>query len=465
MRLRLALAAPALVAIVLASAAAPAAPEREPAAGGAYSTLAVRQEPADPLVGDEWWRAEVGIAGLTPPGPGVQVRVVDSGLDVGHPEFAGRPNVLALNAQEPSPLGGEHGTMVSSLIGAPANNVGIVGIYPDASLASWDAAGGEGTRLQPDEIVEGLLAAARRGPGVINLSLGGPGPDPSIEAAVAFAVRSGNLVVAASGNDGERGSPLTYPAAFPHVLTVGATDRQSAVASFSTRSRYVDLAAPGTDMTVASAREQGWVSGAAGTSFSSPLVAGAAAWVWTARPDLDASQLFEVMRRSARDIETPGRDDASGFGILDVGTALTLPAPVKDPLEPNEKLDWLRSGALPSPVPPLTARGRTAATLTARLDRVEDPLDVYRVFLPKGRTFVASLTGDRDLDLTLLRGDTVAVNGATSADRLARAATRNPSTERLTLANRGAGQVAYLTVTFAPGGTNEASYRLAVTAR
>ena len=81
-----------------------------------------------------------------------------------------------------------------------------------------------------------------------------------------------------------------------------------------------------------------------GTSFSAPLVSGAAAWVWTVRPELDASQLFEVMRRSAQDIGRAGRDDATGFGLLNVPAALAYPAPVRDPLEPNDDVEFVQPG-------------------------------------------------------------------------------------------------------------------------
>ena len=158
---------------------------------------------------------------------------------------------------------------------------------------------------------------------MINLSLGSDGVEVAIQQAIETAIRKGMLVVAAAGNDGEAGSPLTYPASLPHVLTAAATDEQNQPTSFSSRSRFVDLAAPGQDITVASALDNSWAS-EDGTSFSSPLVAGAAAWVWTVRPELDASQLFEVMRRSATDIGTPGRDDATGYGLLNVPAALDL---------------------------------------------------------------------------------------------------------------------------------------------
>ncbi len=160
--------------------------------------------------------------------------------------------------------------MVSSLIAAPENGVGIVGIYPLADLRSWDAAQGQGTRLDSPEIVNGILAAARSGKGVINLSLGGP-RDLAIELAVDEAVSLGSLIVAASGNEGDSGNQLGYPAALPHVLTVGATGRNGQVTAFSSSSSYVDIAAPGEDVTVASAIGNNWIT-SSGTSFSAPLV-------------------------------------------------------------------------------------------------------------------------------------------------------------------------------------------------
>ena len=265
----------------------------------------------DPLEIDEWWRAQIGIDGLTPPGPGVPITIVDSGVDFAHPEFVGRPDLVALNSQEPVGVGGEHGTSVASVIGAPANGVGVVGIYPQAVLRSWDAALGSGTRLDSGQIAAGILAAARAGRGVINLSVGGS-RDLAVELAVQQAVALGSLVVAASGNSGEEGSPIGYPAALAHVTTVAATDASGAIASFSSRSPYVDLSAPGVGILVASAIGGNWQP-EDGTSFSSPIVAGAAAWIWTARPDLNASQVAEVLRRSARDIGPPGRDPASGL--------------------------------------------------------------------------------------------------------------------------------------------------------
>ncbi len=259
---------------------------------------------SDPLVPTEWWRAAIGVDNLAPPPPGRPVMIVDSGLDLSHPEFAGRANTFALNTQKLPGTGGKHGTSVASVIAAPENGVGLVGIYPDAMLRSWDAGNGNSIDLVTSQIVEGILEGARDGPGVINLSFVAPEQNLAITQAIWEAVAKGTLVVAASGNGGNAGNPPRYPADTAHVLTVGATDSSSFVAPFSGRSPYVDLVAPGVGIPVA--LDGAWTV-LDGTSFSTPLVAGASAWVWTARPQLDASQLFEVMRRSAVDVGRAGQ--------------------------------------------------------------------------------------------------------------------------------------------------------------
>ena len=415
----------------------------------------------EPLEPEEWWRAQIGIDGLTPPGPGVPVTIVDSGIDVTHPEFTGRPDTELLNAQEPQGVGGEHGTSVASLVAAPLNGVGLVGIYPQARLRSLDAARGAGTRLESSDIAAGILAAARAGKGVINLSIGGE-RDLPIELAVSEAVATGSLVVAASGNDGDRGSPIGFPAALPHVTTVGATSRSGAVVSFSSRSPYVDIVAPGDDVLVASALGRDWRP-SSGTSFSAPIVAGAAAWLWTARPDLDAGQVAEVLRRSARDIDAPGRDAASGFGMLNVGAALTFPTPGRDPFEPNDDIDEVDPNGDRNLVKAqaLTTKSRLRSRTTARVDAYEDPRDVYRVWLPARRPVAFQLGGTSDGDLSLHRAGSPTVAGRFSGTgRLARATSRG-RTERLVYRNPGAGRWAYVTVRL-PAGTLDATYTLTI---
>jgi hypothetical protein len=353
----------------------------------------------DPSLADEWWLAAIGADRVEPPGPGVPVTVIDSGLDLEHPDFSGRPETTALNNQRVVFVEDSHGTMVSSVLAAPANGVGIVGVYPQARLYVWDA-----RRLDVGDVISGLDAAARLGRGVVNLSFGSESLSRTVNEAVLHAVNRGLVLVAAGGNERARGNPDLFPAALPHVLTVAATDQAGAVAAFSSQSRWIDVAAPGVAMPVAVPLTfaASGVGAEDGTSFSAPLVSGAAAWVWTARPTLDRSQLFEVMRRSARDIGTPGRDPDSGLGLLDIPAALGYEPPVPDPQEPNDDVSHVAPGGVfRLGRAPLTSRSRAAGTVTARLDVSEDPEDVYRVWIPPGRRVVAAVTGDRDVDLQL----------------------------------------------------------------
>jgi hypothetical protein len=337
----------------------------------------------DPLVPAEWWRPAIGADRADAPGPGRPVTIVDSGLDVTHPEFASRPNTIVLNKQTVSDEDEDHGTEVASVIGAPNNGFGIVGVYPEAILRVWDAS--PFGILNEGAAIQGIAEAAREGPGVINLSFGGEDEDPLLEDAVMFAYRSGSLVVAAGGNEGLEGSPKGYPAAYPHVLTVGATNESGRVASFSTIAPTVDLAAPGVSIPVAEpvAQEPSGYLSVPGTSFSSPLVAGAAAWIWTERPDLTNTQLFEIMRRSAVDIGTRGFDSASGYGLLNIPNALAYRTPASDPQEPNEHPAEIEPhGLFDAGTEPLTRPGHLSAFLVAHLDRSEDPIDLYRAWAP-----------------------------------------------------------------------------------
>ena len=340
-------------------------------------------EATDPLVPTEWWRPAIGADLVDAPGPGKPVTIVDSGLDITHPEFADRPNTVLMNRQTTSEGDEDHGTEVSSVVGAPNNGFGIVGVYPEAVLRVWDAS--PFGILNEGAAIQGIAEAARQGPGVINLSFGGEDDDPLLRDAVMFAYRSGSLVVAAAGNEGLEGSPRGYPAAYPHVLTVGATNESGHVASFSTIAPTVDLVAPGVRIPVAEPMAQeptGYIE-APGTSFSSPLVAGAAAWVWTTRPDLDNTQLFEVMRRSAVDIGEPGFDSPSGYGLLSIPRALSFRTPPRDPQEPNEDPAEIEPhGLFATGTEPLTRPGHLGAFLSAHVDRSEDPVDLYRAWAP-----------------------------------------------------------------------------------
>lgn len=375
---------PLLLAAVLALLAAGSAQARV----DAYS---------DPLAPQEWWLTHIGADRATPPGPGVPIVIIDTGVDPTHPEFASRPNTTFLNDQ--TTAGGEdyHGTAVASIAAAPDNGVGLDGVYPQASLVVWDASPTPRGILDADAIA-GVEAATGRCPAVISMSWGGTDPDPGLQNALLDAVRAGCLLVAAAGNDGDDGNPIKYPAAWPHVLAVGATDEHDAVKAFSETGPWIDLVAPGENLVAAvptSADATGYKTfPLGGTSFAAPIVAAAAAWVWTERPNLTAAQVSELLRSSARDLGTPGFDSSSGWGIVDIPAALAAPTPPNDPFEPNDDISQVKPGSLfQAGQPPLTTRAKPSIRIAATLDSGDDPRDVYRIWVPAKKYVHVAVAG------------------------------------------------------------------------
>jgi subtilisin family serine protease len=387
--------------------------------------------------------------------------VIDSGLDVTHAEFAGRPNTTLMNPQRFDESDGEyHGTAVSSVAAAPENGVGVVGVYPQAVLRMWDAGAPVLSR-----VIQGIDAAIEAGAGVINISLGFSENDRMLADAVLQAFGTGSLVVAAAGNDRRQGSPATFPANLNHVLTVAATDEADNPSGFSNESLGVDLAAPGQNIPAAIAFD-GWQP-VAGTSFAAPLVAGAAAWVWTVRPQLDPTQIFDLMRLTARDVGAQGFDASTGFGILDLPSALSAAAPASDGQEPNDDIEHVKAnGLFRHAARPLTTASRRRATINRRLDSTEDPEDIYRVWVPAGRVVRAAVTPTTDVDVDVWKASTpsVLLRGNARRRYLLTSSTKvGRVVERVTVRNRTRrGFFVYLDVYLRRNGPLDAEYRVSL---
>jgi subtilisin family serine protease len=385
--------------------------------------------PNDPLYGRQWYLDQIQAfdAWSDPPSlDGPIVAVLDSGIDGGHPDFKGRI------AGTRSFIGGSaledrrgHGTFVAGEIAAATGNgVGISGLAFPAQLLIAKIARPDGS-IPLEAEARAIRWAADRGAKVINLSLAGVRDpfkvqedtySPLEASAVAYARRHGALVVAAVGNsDQAPHSPWNfagYPAALPHVLGVSAISRDGSVPEFSNRDMiYNDLTAPGDDIystlprnlqgTKASCSNVGYSDcgpsefrHAAGTSFAAPLVAGAAALLFSEKPGLTPDQVENVLERSAQDMTAVtgchacwgGRDRYTGWGRLSVAAAVdrvlagALPRP--DRYESNDNAG--------SAAWPLKWR---RGTLTATLDFWDDQSDVYRIKLRRGERFRASLKG------------------------------------------------------------------------
>ena len=261
----------------------------------------------------------------------MRIAVVDSGVDVTHPDLASKV-AGSYNAVSPGTgvrdLVG-HGTGVASIAAAATNNGGgIAGAGYDTSLLAVKVADRTG-RIFTDDLAKGIVWAADSGADIINLSLGGPTSDPLEKAAVEYAQRHGALVVAAAGNDGTSGKQ--FPGALRGVIAVGATTANgTARASFSSFGPWVDVAAPGRSILLAT--PGGGYERADGTSFSSPMVAGEAALLLAFRPDRTADELRAAITAGATDARfgfaRGNVDFAASLDLLPPATTPTITSPV-----------------------------------------------------------------------------------------------------------------------------------------
>ncbi|MCW2665903.1 MAG: Proprotein convertase in/kexin type 6 [Frankiales bacterium] len=252
---------------------------------------------------------------------GVTVAVLDTGVDITHPDLAAAA-VAGHNVVDPAQAPGDvhgHGTHVAGTIAAAAGNGGIEGIAPGVRLMPvkvLDDAGSGWSSLT----ATGIIWAADHGADVINMSLGGTGEDNVQKAAVQYARGKGVVVIASAGNAGQTGSPPSYPAAYPGVIGVGSTTSTGARSAFSSFGAWVDIAAPGS--LILSTRPGGAFVQMSGTSMAAPHIAGVAALVRAAAPGLTPDRVEAAMTGTATDAGTPGRDDEFGAGIADAPRAV-----------------------------------------------------------------------------------------------------------------------------------------------
>ena len=245
-----------------------------------------------------------------------------------------------------------HGTYVAGVAAADTNNgQGIAGV-------SW------GARIMPVKVLDstgfgtyaqvaaGIIYATDQGARIINLSLGGTEPSALLEAAIGYAAAHGVTVIAATGDSGTSG--VSYPAAYPSVIAVGATDGNNQIASFSTFGDAVDLVAPGVD--VYSTYPGGYAQ-FSGTSVAAAHVSGVAALL-ASLPAFDTpDKIRAALEATALDLGEPGWDPYYGFGLVQAYDALTQPPPVGPTPTPTPT-------ATPGPSPTPTATPTRGPTPT-----------------------------------------------------------------------------------------------------
>ncbi|WP_144462746.1 S8 family peptidase [Siminovitchia fortis] len=252
----------------------------------------------------------------------VTIAVVDTGVDLNHPDLSGRLakgyNVLAKN-DNPNDDNG-HGTHVAGIIAAVTNNAeGVAGVTwynPVMPVKVMNAEGIGGSF----DVAEGIRWAADHGADIINLSLGNYQSSQVLEDAIRYALDKDIVVVAAAGNDNT--SQPSFPAALPGVISVAAVDWEGKRAPFSNYGDHIDIAAPG--VYIPSTFTDGQYASLSGTSMAAPHVSALAGLIRSVNPNMKNTEVVEMMTKTTQKAGTEVPDIYYGNGIIDNSEALQL---------------------------------------------------------------------------------------------------------------------------------------------
>ncbi|MFQ5406949.1 MAG: S8 family serine peptidase, partial [Anaerolineales bacterium] len=306
-----------------------------------YVAYALVTNPNDPSWGSQYGpvRIQAPLAwDITTGASSVVIAVVDTGVDLDHPDLAAK--IVAgydfVNNDSSAQDDQGHGTHVAGIAAAASNNgVGIAGVSWGARIMPVKVLDSNGSGSYSN-VASGIIWAADNGAKVINLSLGGSGGSAALEDAVNYAYGRGALVVAAAGNSGASG--VLYPAAYANAVAVAATDASDNVASFSTYGSEVEVAAPGVSIYATYLNDT--YASLSGTSMATPHVAGVAAVLAGQTGFGTPAAIRAALQATALDRGATGRDQNYGYGIVQLRDALqytpgpTTPTPTKTPSPP-----------------------------------------------------------------------------------------------------------------------------------
>ena len=285
--------------------------------------------PNDPYVRDQYALTRIRARGgwedygrLWKATGGARLAVVDSGIDMTLPEFAGKVSHcrrwltgigIGANGCQDTMF---HGTHVAGIAAARTNNRnGIAGVAFDSPIMALQAFNSTGTALTAD-IAAAIVYAANNGARAANYSFSADEPSSAEREAVAYARRRGVVQVGAAGNTGEAG--IGYPAGYTQVIAVSATNARDQLAGFSSYGRGTEIAAPGA--AVLSTFPGGLYAELDGTSMAAPHVAGLAAMLRAQGYGPKGAR--ERIRSSADDLGPAGRDIRYGYGRINMRRAL-----------------------------------------------------------------------------------------------------------------------------------------------
>lgn len=286
--------------------------------------------PADPQV-VPWGISRVGAPAAWgySTGAGVNVAILDTGIDSDHPDLAVAGGLNAIAPRKSWDDDNGHGTHVAGIVAALNNSRGVVGVAPGASLYAVKVLDRRGSGYL-STIINGLTwcintrsdGVAGNDIGVVNMSFGASSSNQSFYQAIAAAHAAGIVLVAAAGNSYGR-APVDYPAAYGECLAVSATDYFNQLANFSSWGSAVALAAPG-DVILSTYKGGGYAS-MSGTSMATPHVTGVVALRLALYPYESPEEVRRALEAAALDLGAPGVDRYFGAGLVQALGALVGP--------------------------------------------------------------------------------------------------------------------------------------------
>ncbi|MFE9332752.1 S8 family serine peptidase [Streptomyces sp. NPDC006925] len=279
-------------------------------------------------------------------GEGIKVAVIDTGVDPTTESLQGR----VLPGRDVSGAPGDetrddvgHGTTMAELIAGSGKGGTLKGLAPGAKIIPirTNLNGMKGADKKKEHLGEAIRAAADSDARIINMSLGGRAPHPSIQEAVEYAAKKGKLLFASTGNDAQKGNEENWPAEYRDVAAVAATNKAGKVADYSNYGGHTILAG-------ASEGLPEWCDGkklsycpGGGTSSATAIVSASAALIWSHHPDWTSNQVLRVMIKTAG---LKGDEPSKYLGFGEVRPRMNLLEGKGDPGDPDiSPLTWERT--------------------------------------------------------------------------------------------------------------------------
>jgi subtilisin family serine protease len=292
--------------------------------------LSATKKPADPPGGGKppkedpppqnmpWGidRIEADAAWTETTGAGIKVAVMDTGIDLDHPDLAGniKGNVNLINARKNGNDDNGHGTHVAGIIAAVNNDIGVVGVGPKIYLYGVKVLDRNGSGYLSD-LIEGLDWCISNGMDVVNMSLGASLDNQSFHDVIAMAYAAGLIQVASAGNEGETGGAVLYPARYPETIAVSAVgqnaDGSLYFAPFSSYGADIDVTAPG--VSINSTYKGGAYKILSGTSMAAPHVSGVTALTVSVFGVMSPDEMKAHLKSSAEDLLMELEEQGAGL--------------------------------------------------------------------------------------------------------------------------------------------------------